>query len=319
MARRSPSDINLLLGIDKPVGMTSQDAVSSVRRALDERRVGHAGTLDPLASGVLVVGIGQATRLLGMLALDRKAYLARIVFGTETETDDEEGAVVRAVAPAPELADEEFARGILAGFTGPQLQVPPAYSAISVDGRRSYARARSGEQVELEARPVEIYSAALIAIDDEGDGPVWTVSFEVSKGTYIRALARDIGRAAGGTAHLRELRRTASGSVTLARCLPLEGLDRASARAGALDPVYVLGLPACEIDAGMLPDVLNGRSIPASAVHPRGAAAGDASDGVPEERPVALICRDELRAIAEEEGGRIRMRTVFPQGIGGVR
>ena len=317
MARRSPSDVNLLLGIDKPVGLTSQDAVSAVRRALDERRVGHAGTLDPLASGVLVMGVGQAARLLGMLALDRKAYLARIAFGSETETDDEEGAPVRTVAPAPELADEEFARGILAGFTGPQLQVPPAYSAISVDGRRSYARARAGEEVELEARPIEVYSAGLIAVGVEDGTPVWTVSFEVSKGTYIRSLARDIGRAAGGAAHLRELRRTVSGSITLAQCLPLEGLDRASALAGALDPVRALGLPAFDIGLGTLPDVLNGRSIPVSSVRPR-VGADDADDAFGDVR-VALVCDGELRAIAEEEGGRLRMRTVFPQGIGGVR
>ena len=314
MARRSPSDINLLLGIDKPVGMTSQDVVSKVRRALDERRVGHAGTLDPLASGVMVVGVGQATRLLGMLALDRKAYLARIAFGTETETDDEEGAVVRTVEPAPELLDEDFARNVIEGFLGPQLQVPPAYSAISVDGRRSYARARAGEEVELEARPIEVCSAGLIAVGNEDGVPVWTVSFEVSKGTYIRALARDIGRAAGGAAHLRELRRTASGSITLARCLPLEGLDRRRAVTGMLDPVRALELTACDIGVASLPDVLNGRSIPVSAVLPRNGASD-----VPDAARVALVCGDELRAIAEREGGRLRMRTVFPQGIGGVK
>lgn len=312
MARRAPSDINLLIAIDKPVGITSQGAVSRVRRALDERRVGHAGTLDPLASGVLVVGVGQGTRVLGLIAQDRKRYLARILFGTETSTDDAEGEIVRSVEPVPELLDEERAREVLEGFMGPQMQVPPAYSAISVDGRRSYARARAGEEVELEPRPVEVYAADLIGVEDAGEGPVWTVSFEVSKGTYIRSLARDIGRAVGGAAHLAELRRTASGSVTLGACLPLEGLSREAAREGALDPVRVLGLPACLISEAALADVLNGRALDAGDV----AFIGEA----PEEGGRAAVVRGgELCAIAELEGGRLRMKTVFPQGIGGVR
>lgn len=312
MARRSPSDVNLLLGIDKPVGMTSQGAISSVRRALDERRVGHAGTLDPLASGVLVVGVGQATRLLGMLALDRKTYLARIAFGSETSTDDEEGEIVRRVGSAPELLDEHFARGVLEGFEGEQLQVPPAYSAISVDGRRSYERARAGEEVELPARPIEVFSAELISLDEDDEGPVWTVSFEVSKGTYVRALARDIGRAAGGAAHLCALQRTASGAVRLGACLPLEGLDRDAARASMLDPVLALGLAARTLSEEELDDVLCGRAIGLGDGFPEGVAPSEGDR-------VALTAKGELRAIAVAEADRLRMDTVFPQGIGGVR
>ena len=134
MARRTPSQLNMLLAVDKPVGCTSHDVVSQCRRALHERRVGHAGTLDPMASGVMVVGVGQATRLLGMLTLDTKSYVADISFGAETNTDDAEGEAVRTVAVANELSDPAYARERLASMMGPQMQVPPAFSAISVSG-----------------------------------------------------------------------------------------------------------------------------------------------------------------------------------------
>ena len=137
MARRTPSQLNMLLAVDKPVGCTSHDVVSQCRRALHERRVGHAGTLDPMASGVMVVGVGQATRLLGMLTLDTKSYVADISFGVETNTDDAEGEAVRTVPVAPELRDLAYAREQLAAMLGPQMQVPPAFSAISVNGVRA--------------------------------------------------------------------------------------------------------------------------------------------------------------------------------------
>lgn len=127
MARRTPSQLNMLLAVDKPVGCTSHDVVSQCRRALHERRVGHAGTLDPMASGVMVVGVGQATRLLGMLTLDTKSYVADISFGAETNTDDAEGEAVRTVAVANELRDSVYARERLAAMLGPQMQVPPAF------------------------------------------------------------------------------------------------------------------------------------------------------------------------------------------------
>ena len=147
MAKRSQSRINLLLGIDKPSGMTSHDVVARVRRALGERRVGHAGTLDPMATGVMVLGVGQATRLLGLITLDTKSYIAEITFGTETDTDDVEGRVVREASARPELFDSAFASKAVTDVIGVQEQVPPAYSAISVNGVRSYKRARSGEDV----------------------------------------------------------------------------------------------------------------------------------------------------------------------------
>lgn len=313
--KRKPSDINLLLAVDKPVGITSHDAVARVRRALNERRVGHAGTLDPLASGVMIVGVGQATRLLGRITLDRKGYLARIAFGCETNTDDAEGEPTRRIDPVPELWDPEFAARVLAGFLGAQEQVPPAFSAISIDGVRSYKRARAGEAVSLPARPIEIFAANLIAIESgpEGEGPIWTVAFDVSKGTYIRALARDIGRAAHGAAHIADLRRTSSGRITLRDCAGLDALDPSVARARCLDPVAVLGLPAFALDEATLADVLLGRAISRAACVPR-----DPALAVGEGVSVALTHAGELRAIAVTDGARFRMNDVFPQGIGGV-
>ena len=236
MAKRKPSELNLLLAVDKPVGITSHDVVSKVRRALGERRVGHAGTLDPLASGVMIVGVGQATRLLGRVTLDRKRYLARITFGAETTTDDAEGEVTRTAPATDDLSSRLFASSILKDFLGEQEQVPPAYSAISIDGVRSYKRARAGEDVDLPARTIEVYAADLVAIDEVDGYVVWTASFDVSKGTYIRSLARDIGRATGNAAHISDLRRTASGPVTAGMCLRIEDLSCEGARAAALDP-----------------------------------------------------------------------------------
>ena len=172
MARRTPSQLNMLLAVDKPVGCTSHDVVSQCRRALHERRVGHAGTLDPMASGVMVVGVGQATRLLGMLTLDTKSYVADISFGVETNTDDAEGEAVRTVPIAADLRDPAYARERLCAMLGPQMQVPPAFSAISVNGVRAYKSAREGNAVSLPPRPVEVYSANLIAVSGEGEACV---------------------------------------------------------------------------------------------------------------------------------------------------
>lgn len=313
MAKRKPSELNLLLAIDKPVGITSHDVVSKVRRALNERRVGHAGTLDPLASGVMIVGVGQATRLLGRITLERKRYLARIMFGWETTTDDAEGEPTRTATASDDLLSPMFARDILKDFVGEQEQIPPAFSAISVNGVRSYQRARAGEDVELPARTVEVYAADLVAIDEVDGHPVWTASFDVSKGTYIRSLARDIGRAAGNAAHVADLRRTASGLVTSGMCLRIEDLTSGLARASALDPARVLDMPARELSEVELVDVSNGRAVSVcSDRNPRFNAMLSAGASC------ALVHNGRLRAIARRQGDRLCMETVFPQGIEGA-
>ena len=311
MAKRAPSALNALIAIDKPVGITSHDVVARLRRALGVRRIGHAGTLDPLASGVMVVGVGQATRLLGQLTLDTKSYLAEIQFGFETTTDDSEGERTRAVAPDPRLLDAAFASRTVASWVGVHQQVPPAYSAISVDGVRSSRRARAGDDFELPAREVEVREAMLLNIDEREEGPCWCACFTVSKGTYIRALARDIARGIGAAAHLGGLRRTASGSVTLSDCLLLDEVTPEGVFARALDPVLAMGIAPLEVTEADCTDILCGRALPCSRV--------PGADACAEGARIGLVFGGELRALARREGDRVMMGTVFPQGIGGVR
>ena len=207
-----------LLVVDKPAGWTSHQVVGRCRRLLGTRKVGHAGTLDPLATGVLVVGVNRATRLLGHLSLHDKRYLATVRLGIETLTEDADGEVTR-TRGAAELS-ETAVREAMAGLVGDQNQVPSAVSAIKVDGRRSYARVRAGEDVVLAARPVTVSRFDLLALRrDEIDGSVCVdldVDVECSTGTYVRALARDLGDALGTGAHLTALRRTRVGGYTLA-------------------------------------------------------------------------------------------------------
>jgi tRNA pseudouridine55 synthase len=198
-----------LLVVDKPAGWTSHDVVARTRRLAGTKRVGHAGTLDPMATGVLVLGIEKATRLLGHLTLHEKAYDATVAFGATTTTDDAEGEVVTTYDTTG--LTEERVREAAARLTGEIEQVPPAVSAISVGGVRSYARARRGETVELAARRVTVHAFEVLAFrDGEAD-----VRVRCSAGTYVRALARDLGAALGVGGHLTALRRSASGPYTL--------------------------------------------------------------------------------------------------------
>lgn len=313
MAKRRPSELNLLLAIDKPVGITSHDVVAKVRRALNERRVGHAGTLDPLASGVMIVGVGQATRLLGRITLERKSYVARIAFGSETTTDDAEGEVSRTAPVSDDLSSPMFARQLLKDFVGEQEQVPPAYSAISINGVRSYKRARAGEDVELPARTIEVYAAELVAIDEVDGVITWTCVFDVSKGTYIRSLARDLGRAAGSAAHLSDLRRTASGCISSAMCLRIDELTPELAHERALNPAQVLGVPVAELDAKEEALVRNGRAIVRERSY-----SGVREHELDDSHGVALASKGLLCALAVPEGRALAMDLVFPQGIEGV-
>lgn len=315
MSRR-PSALSALIAVDKPAGLTSHDVVSRVRRALGERRVGHAGTLDPAATGVLVVGVGQATKLLGLLTLDRKGYRATFALGAETTTDDAEGEVTRSSAVPDELMEADAAAAAVAGLVGEQDQVPPAFSAVSVGGRRAYAMARAGERVELEPRRVTVHDARLVeAVPDER---AWVVDLDVSKGTYVRALARDLGRSLGCCAHMSALRRTFSGPVALGDCVTLEELDAGGAelvRERCLDPVAALGLPARELDYAEVADVSCGRRIePGTVTGP--------DEGRREPRPgerVALTLAGGLVGIWERRGASLVCSSNFPQAIEGVR
>ncbi len=224
-----------LLIIDKPRGLSSHDVVARVRRLLREKRIGHAGTLDPMATGVLVLCVGHATRLSEYLLGETKAYEGTIALGVRTNTDDAEGQVIE-VRPTP-LINDETLRQLERQFTGRIAQVPPQFSAIQKGGQRAYALARQGEWVALEARPVHVHEIHL-ALDDDGPQLVGAspasqrpsslrIRVRCSAGTYVRALARDIGEALGCGGHLTALRRTQAGRFTLHDAISLEALESA--------------------------------------------------------------------------------------------
>jgi tRNA pseudouridine55 synthase len=210
-----------LLVIDKPSGPTSHDIVAKVRRATGIKRVGHAGTLDPLATGVVVIGIGRATRLLRYVQESPKVYIARVRFGIATDSLDADG---RETARAPMPVTEKQVASALSGFRGNIQQTPPMVSAIQVGGRRLHEIARAGEEIERQPRPVEVFSIEVVGFEG-GEFPLATIAVECSKGTYIRVLADDIARVLGGRAHLEELRRTRVGSFGLELALAVENLD----------------------------------------------------------------------------------------------
>ena len=294
--RRGATDLAGVLLIDKPSGMTSHDVVATVRRATGEGRVGHAGTLDPLASGLLLVLVGRATRLEQYLVGHDKSYDVRIVFGTATDTLDSDGKVTDSQPVPSDVLDPDHARAVLVSFLGTQQQAPPVYSAIKTGGIAAHRRARAGEVPDLPARTVTVTEARLVGIDAATRS--WDVALRVSKGTYVRALARDIGRAAGTVAHVAALRRTAVGLSGVDEALDLEDvLD--SARRGTLpsrfiDPVPLLGLPVDELPAGYRID---------GGLTTLSGSAGD-------ER-VALVTPTGLAGILVSKSGQPRLETAF--------
>jgi tRNA pseudouridine55 synthase len=208
MARRKPPTKHGLAVVDKPAGVTSHDVVGMLRKRFDERQVGHAGTLDPDATGLLLVGVGKATRLLRFLTAIGKTYTADVVLGTSTSTLDASGEVTGTFDMSAVTLD--MARdAVAAHLTGPIMQIPPMVSALHVDGRRLYELAREGIEVERQPRPVKVYSFDVSPTDDPS---VLRIEVRCSAGTYIRTLADDLGRLLGGGAHLTNLRRTAVGS-----------------------------------------------------------------------------------------------------------
>jgi tRNA pseudouridine55 synthase len=211
-----------LVIVDKPGGLTSHDVVARIRRLAGTRRVGHAGTLDPMATGVLVVGVERATRLLGYLALTEKQYDATIRLGQSTSTDDAEGEITGG-APAVGVSAETLSAAIV-NLTGEIQQVPPSVSAIKVDGQRAYKLTRAGAAPELKPRPVTVYEFTVTAIRPAGDSLDVDATVRCSSGTYIRALARDLGAALGTGGHLTALRRTRVGGYGLAAARTLDQL-----------------------------------------------------------------------------------------------
>lgn len=225
--------------VDKPAGLTSHEVVARLRRLADTRRVGHTGTLDPMATGVLVVCLGKATRLIPYIeelgGVDAKEYEARIRFGFETTTDDAEGEPRGEAVPFGALTKAKV-RAAVAAFVGEIDQTPPAFSAKKVAGERAYALARRGEEVELKPVRVHVGRAEVLALE----GDIAQVRIACSRGTYIRALARDLGRALGVGAHLVSLRRTRSGVADLSRAVRLEELSPESLSAALVPMMAVL-------------------------------------------------------------------------------
>ncbi|WP_436502062.1 tRNA pseudouridine(55) synthase TruB [Actinokineospora sp. HUAS TT18] len=252
-----------LLVVDKEPGMTSHDVVSRVRRIIGTRKVGHAGTLDPMATGVLVLGIERATKLLGHLALDRKTYLATIRLGASTTTDDAEGEVVSS-ADASSVSDDAIAEGI-AALTGDILQVPSSVSAVKIDGKRAYARVRAGEDVQIPARPVTVFRFDLLGTS-RGAVVDLDVMVDCSSGTYVRALARDLGAALGVGGHLAALRRTRVGPFDLRLARTLAQLEEDPTLSLDMDGAVAAAFPRRDLGKAEAIALSHGRKLPAAGI-----------------------------------------------------
>ena len=230
MARRDKGrKVDGWLVLDKPVGLTSTDAVARVKRLFGAAKAGHAGTLDPLASGCLPVALGEATKTVANVMDGEKVYRFTVRWGEETNTDDTEGSVVRASDIRPTEAE---IRAVLAEFTGRIMQVPPRFSAVKIAGERAYDLARDGEAVEIEAREISVHSLDLIDAPDPDTGIFLA---RCGKGAYVRALARDLGRRLGACGHIVQLRRLAVGPFAEEHMISLEKLDELLHKAGAFD------------------------------------------------------------------------------------
>jgi tRNA pseudouridine55 synthase len=290
-----------LLVIDKPGGMTSHDVVGRVRRILGTRKVGHAGTLDPMATGVLVVGVERATRLLGHLALRDKCYEATIRLGSSTVTDDAEGEVL-VVAPseAVQALDDGDIAASLARMVGTIQQRPSSVSAVKVDGRRAYDRVRSGEDVDLPARTVVVSRIDVRGMRWEPGHVDVDVVVECSTGTYIRAIARDAGDDLGVGGHLTMLRRTRVGPFDIADAVGLDALEESGEAALASMPAVARAcFPLWPVDDAQAAAVRNGRRIPWTGP--------DVVEG-----PVAVVdASGEFLALASDDAGTARYAAVF--------
>jgi tRNA pseudouridine55 synthase len=288
-----------LVIVDKPGGLTSHDVVARIRRLAGTRRVGHAGTLDPMATGVLVVGVEKATRLLGYLTLTEKQYDATIRLGQSTSTDDAEGELTK-TAPATGLTPETINKAI-AELTGEIQQVPPAVSAIKVDGQRAYKLTRAGSAPELKPRPVTVYEFTVTAIRPVGHGDLLDVDATVrcSSGTYIRALARDLGDKLGTGGHLTALRRTRVGEYGLAAAKTLDQLAERF-EVMPLAQAAAAAFPRRDLSADEARRLAHGGRLP----------AGPPGTGTP--GPTAAFAPDgSLVALLAEQDGRARPLAVF--------
>jgi tRNA pseudouridine55 synthase len=302
--KRKKRDVNGWLVLDKPVGMTSTHAVSVVKRLLQAKRAGHAGTLDPLASGLLPIALGEATKTVPFVMDGRKIYCFTVRWGEERDTDDAEG---RATETSAERPTADAIRALIPSFSGLIEQVPPRFSAVKIGGERAYDLARDGEVVELAPRPIEVHHLALLEMPDPDHS---VLAAECGKGTYVRALARDMGRALGCFGHVVALRRTAVGPFSEQIATDLEALQRMTQpgadddipAAPALLPVEagLAALPALRVSAADA-----GRLARGQAVLLRG------RDAPVMEGWVSVSAHGGLVALAQVEKGELRPRRIF--------
>ncbi|MBC9956850.1 tRNA pseudouridine(55) synthase TruB [Yimella sp. cx-51] len=293
-----------LLLVDKPSGWTSHDVVARTRRLAGTRRVGHAGTLDPMATGLLVLGVNRATKLLTFLVGCDKTYTATVRLGQSTVTDDAEGDVTTS-APAHELTTDAVAAAITR-LTGEIQQVPSSVSAIKVDGHRAYAKVRGGDEVKLKARPITVHSFDLMSSTprpDVGKGVLdLEVEVDVSSGTYVRALARDLGAALGVGGHLTALRRTRVGRFDLSGVPTMEALNAAHESGAPLEVIPMARaardqFPVRELSEADARTLRYGQRLPA---------------GGPNSSVVAAAAGDDLVAMLDQSGERPKSLVVFP-------
>jgi tRNA pseudouridine55 synthase len=294
------ADLCGVLVVDKPEGLTSFGVVKEVRRRLGVRKAGHTGTLDPMATGVLPVCLGEATKVAGLLTAGDKEYLGTCQLGVETDTLDLTGQVV-AERSAEGVAREQVEQA-LAAMVGPQLQVPPAFSAVHAGGERAHVRARRGERVELEPRPVEVFRLELTGWSP----PRLEIRVACSKGTYVRSLVADLGRALGCGAALAALRRLRSGPFDLARAVTLEQLEDGGCLGRCLDRLVSVDqalahLPALEVDEAQARGLRHGQPFAFVPPQPAGLTGG----------PIRLRSGSDLVALGELRSGKVWPTRVF--------
>ena len=302
--KQKKRDVHGWLVLDKPVGMTSTHAVSVIKHLFAARRAGHAGTLDPLASGCLPIALGEATKTVPFVFDGRKTYRFTIRWGEERDTDDAEGRVVETSDKRP---GRDAIEGLLPRFTGTIEQVPPRYSAVKLGGERAYDLARDGEVVELAARTITVHRLELVEIPDRDTA---VLAAECGKGTYVRSLARDLGRALGALGHVASLRRSRVGPFGEADMIPLEQAQSLCHRAAAGEG---------HLADALLPVETALDDIPALAVNPADAARLQRGQAVlmrGRDAPIVrgmvqVACGGQLLAIAEVEHGEIVPRRVF--------
>jgi tRNA pseudouridine55 synthase len=297
MARKRKGDkVDGWLVIDKPLGITSAKVVASIKRVTNAQKVGHGGTLDPLASGILPIGLGEATKTMPYIVDATKGYDFTVQWGSETDSLDSEGTIIHENGTIPEPSAIE---AVLCEFIGTISQTPPAYSAIKIDGKRAYALAREGKDVEIKPRDIEIQSLSIISSDNKTNETTFRV--QCGKGTYVRSLARDLAYKLGTYGYVTMLRRTKVGPFTLDHSISLEKLNDLSHSARAVDYVLPImtaldDIPAVAVTEKEADDIRFGRSIQHST----------AKQGT-----IVLIVNDTPLAMAHSEEGHIRPLRVF--------